>query len=240
MNALEKFMKTQGGTKGLFKNVLKKIPGLNTILAGLFAINDIKSLLANPVDGEGKPLSKELVNIEVGKIVAGALGGILGGFIGTIVAGGPWGTILGALGGDFLFKKIIEVFPDAAGALGSAITPFFESTPTESTPTESVPSVKGNDIMSFGDNTTGYGKRTLFGPEGAIQLNNKDTVVAGTNLGGGSNSQSVSPSIDLKPLIERMAAVENILTQIFNKEGNVYLDGTKVGTAMAVSTYRVQ
>jgi hypothetical protein len=51
-------MKTQGGTKGLFKNVLKKIPGLNTILTGLFAINDIKSLLANPVDGEGKPLSK--------------------------------------------------------------------------------------------------------------------------------------------------------------------------------------
>jgi len=28
----------------------------------------------------------------------------------------------------------------------------------------------------------GYGKRTLFGPEGAIQLNNKDTVIAGTNL----------------------------------------------------------
>jgi hypothetical protein len=29
---------------------------------------------------------------------------------------------------------------------------------------------------------SGYGKRTLFGPEGAIQLNNKDTVIAGTDL----------------------------------------------------------
>jgi len=43
-------------------------------------------------------------------------------------------------------------------------------------------SSKGNDIMSPGDGSSGYGKRTLFGPEGAIQLNNKDTVIAGTNL----------------------------------------------------------
>ena len=42
--------------------------------------------------------------------------------------------------------------------------------------------VKGNDIMSSGDGSSGYGKRTLFGPEGAIQLNNKDTVIAGTDL----------------------------------------------------------
>ena len=28
----------------------------------------------------------------------------------------------------------------------------------------------------------GYGKRTLMAPEGAISLNDKDTVIAGTNL----------------------------------------------------------
>jgi len=37
--------------------------------------------------------------------------------------------------------------------------------------------IMGDDVMS-----PGYGKRTLFGPEGAIQLNNKDTVIAGTDL----------------------------------------------------------
>ena len=37
--------------------------------------------------------------------------------------------------------------------------------------------MKGNDVMS-----PGYGKRTLMGPEGAIALNDKDTVIAGTNL----------------------------------------------------------
>ena len=35
---------------------------------------------------------------------------------------------------------------------------------------------KGDYVMS------GYGKRTLLLPEGAIALNNKDTVIAGTNL----------------------------------------------------------
>ena len=42
--------------------------------------------------------------------------------------------------------------------------------------------LKGDDIMSPGQNASGYGNRTLMGPEGAIALNNKDTVIAGTNL----------------------------------------------------------
>ena len=42
--------------------------------------------------------------------------------------------------------------------------------------------MKGDDVLSPGKGTGGYGDRTLFGPEGAIQLNNKDTVIAGTDL----------------------------------------------------------
>jgi len=96
---------------------------------------------------------------------------------------------------------------------------------------------KGDDVVS-----PGYGKRTLLAPEGAIDLNNKDTVIAGTNLGGGSNqsANSSSPSINLSPLIERMSAVENLLSQILSKEGTVFLDGNKVGTAMAMGTYKTQ
>lgn len=44
--------------------------------------------------------------------------------------------------------------------------------------------MKANDMVMSGDGGGGYGKRTLLGPEGAIQLNNKDTVIAGTNLFG--------------------------------------------------------
>ena len=43
-------------------------------------------------------------------------------------------------------------------------------------------STKANDMFSPGTGGSGYGSRTLFGPEGAIALNNKDTVIAGTDL----------------------------------------------------------
>ena len=35
----------------------------------------------------------------------------------------------------------------------------------------------------------GY-SRTMFGPEGAISFNDKDTIVAGTNLGGGGGNNN--------------------------------------------------
>jgi biotin operon repressor len=41
---------------------------------------------------------------------------------------------------------------------------------------------KGDDVFSPGGGGSGYGSRTLMGPEGAIQLNNKDSVIAGTDL----------------------------------------------------------
>ena len=52
---------------------------------------------------------------------------------------------------------------------------------------------KVNDMVMPGDGSSGYGKRTITGPEGAIQLNNKDTVIAGTNLFDSGN-KSKSPN----------------------------------------------
>lgn len=129
-----------------------------------------------------------------------------------------WGAITGFLG-----PFGIPVAIAGAAALVGLASKFF---------------TKGDDIVS-----PGYGKRTLLSPEGAITLNDKDTVIAGTNLGGGKDQQTLSSSstsINLTPLVERMSAVENLLTQILTKEGSVYLDGTKVGTAMAMSTYKTQ
>jgi len=53
-----------------------------------------------------------------------------------------------------------------------------------------------------------------------------DIVVGGTSLSGGGNDEV---TMLLKELVAAVKA-----------GGNVYLDGTKVGTAMNVSTYRVQ
>ena len=99
---------------------------------------------------------------------------------------------------------------------------------------------KGNDIMSPGNNTSGYGERTLFGPEGAIQLNNKDTVIAGTNLFDGT-AQATSPSvsINMAPLVNEMQAVKAVLVQILNKDSNVYMDGAKVGKGINMAKTKI-
>jgi hypothetical protein len=97
---------------------------------------------------------------------------------------------------------------------------------------------KGDDVMSEG----GYGKRTLLAPEGAIKLNDKDTIIAGTNLGGGEGTQAPvsSPSIDLSPLLAKMDQMNTILNQILSKEGTIMLDSTKVGTALNVGSTKMQ
>jgi hypothetical protein len=47
-----------------------------------------------------------------------------------------------------------------------------------------IKSQKADDLMS------GYGQRTLLAPEGTFALNNNDTVIAGTNLGGGRGGRN--------------------------------------------------
>ncbi len=49
---------------------------------------------------------------------------------------------------------------------------------------------KVDDMLSPGSGMAGYGDRVLTGPEGSFALNNKDTVIAGTNLGGGGSSKT--------------------------------------------------
>jgi hypothetical protein len=93
---------------------------------------------------------------------------------------------------------------------------------------------QGDDVMSPGGSGGGYGSRTLFGPEGAIQLNNKDTVIAGTNLFDKADDMTSSPkgslqiasnnssnSSDMKDLKDAMIAMAN-------RPVNVGIDGEKV------------
>ena len=54
-------------------------------------------------------------------------------------------------------------------------------------------------------------------------------------LVGEAGAEAVIP---LDKLMTEFKEMRAILTQIANREGNVYLDGTKVGKAMAMSTYK--
>ena len=87
--------------------------------------------------------------------------------------------------------------------------------------------LKGNDVMS-----QGYGKRTLMAPEGAIQLNDKDTVIAGTDLGGGTPAPSGGGSVNMAPLVAELQAIKTLLNTVLNKEGTISINGTTVATAI--------
>ena len=64
------------------------------------------------------------------------------------------------------------------------------------------------------------GGMVVSGPEGSIQLNKKDSIIAGTNLGGGNNNGGNS-SAELREL-------KNMVAAIANRPINVSIDGKKV------------
>jgi len=99
---------------------------------------------------------------------------------------------------------------------------------------------QGDDILSPGQNSSGYGNRVLLGPEGAISLNNKDTVIAGTNLFRGDDVIS-SPAGSVG--MGNTAILETLLERLIGsveKGSTIVLDGKKVGEALVVSSYRMQ
>ena len=86
---------------------------------------------------------------------------------------------------------------------------------------------KGDDIMSPG----GYGSRTLMGPEGSIALNNKDTVIAGTNLfpkeRGGERNTSTS-------VILSDAQIQKIANAVRDgaSRATINLDGDRISSRL--------
>jgi hypothetical protein len=89
----------------------------------------------------------------------------------------------------------------------------------------------------------------MLSPEGAIQFNDKDTIVAGTNLeGDGAKGDKEQPrtisqaSIDISPVVSELSALRaemsSILNKILAKEGAVYMDSNKVGKAQVLGSYK--
>ena len=99
---------------------------------------------------------------------------------------------------------------------------------------------KGDDIMSAGSNMSGYGSRTLMGPEGAIALNDKDTVIAGTNLFPKGNDIISGPagSVNMTSDNSRM---EMLLQKAINRPDPVIkMNGDRLGTAIGKYSYSTQ
>lgn len=113
-----------------------------------------------------------------------------------------------------------------------------------------------DDMVSPAPGGSGYGKRTLLGPEGAIQLNNKDTIIAGTDLFKADDMVS-SPAGNIKisqpaDNSKDIAELKGAITALASRPINVGIDGKKVieattgaqpntfGDATAKNSYKIQ
>ena len=102
---------------------------------------------------------------------------------------------------------------------------------------------KGDDVMSAGSNMSGYGSRTLMGPEGAIALNNKDTVIAGTNLFPKGNDVVSGPAGFNVQMPDNSEAKRTnaLLSKLINRPDPVIeMNGDRLGTAVGKYAYSTQ
>ena len=91
-----------------------------------------------------------------------------------------------------------------------------------------------DDMVSEG----GYGKRTLLAPEGAIKLNDKDTIIAGTNLGRTNpQPQQVMDNTALITAINRQTDV--IANKNYNPTLQTVIGGSVVATAATQNSYNL-
>lgn len=133
-------------------------------------------------------------------IVDGPLGAILNGISEMLKMTGIIYTVTGLIAGIYAGKMVAGLIQTIAKigvmlGLNTANAAAATAGATATTLGAALPIILGSvgliagaiaaltadDLMSA---PPGYGKRTLIGPEGAIQLNDKDTVIAGTNLFG--------------------------------------------------------
>jgi len=246
---LKSVIKGAGGwVKKLFKNLLK-MPVISGAIDALFAVGDINQAVKAGVSG------KDLQKL-VGQKALGTLGGVVGGvgmefLVNAILQGvgslipGLGNTLMGWIGtlispfvyslGSSLGKSLFEWGGDALGGdvpLGKMIMSL--GWPKEKSKPKNSKMKVGNDIMS----RPGYGDRVLLAPEGAIALNNKDTVIAGTKLFGDDVISSPKGSVGLgtAELVAELRAIRLLLS----KENGVYLDGSKVGVALTKGAYKLK
>ncbi len=107
-------------------------------------------------------------------VLMGSLLGVMGGLAAiqaTIALSSMATAIAKIFAGSFLAGPFgLPIALAGVAALGAAIAGISSLMST------------GDDVFSPGSSSGGYGNRMLSGPEGVISLNNKDTVIAGTNL----------------------------------------------------------
>lgn len=68
----------------------------------------------------------------------------------------------------------------------------------------------------------GY-SRMLTGPEGSVKINDKDTILTGTNLNNNKNNENYH---------NELKDIKNLLNVLIQKPQHIYLDGVRVGSVL--------
>ena len=85
----------------------------------------------------------------------------------------------------------------------------------------------------------GYGKRVILSPEGSIALNDRDSIVAGTNLGGGGDGGVVAAIANLTNAITRQPTPQFALSVAGEQIGTVIGKQQTTGTQQTINSYRL-
>ena len=95
-------------------------------------------------------------------------------------------------------------------------------------------------LSTMDDGVIGPGGETVVsGPKGSIKLNKDDSIVAGTNLFDKGNNQTISPTIDLTPMIAAINQVKASIDRLYSKDTSINMDGKKVGTTLTQGSYKL-
>jgi hypothetical protein len=98
--------------------------------------------------------------------------------------------------------------------------------------------VKGNDVFSPAQGGSGYGKRTLLAPEGAIQLNDKDNIIATTNPVKADDLMSAPKGtiqVSNKTAPKKEEKIQKVNTYV-----SLEMSGQKLGQAVHQDQYSIR
>jgi hypothetical protein len=96
---------------------------------------------------------------------------------------------------------------------------------------------KPDDMFMPGEKPpAGYGDRTIMTEEGTFALNNKDSIIAGTDLGqgGGSNGDSTRMANAIEVLVKQ----NQMLIELVAQGRVIEMDGAAVGKAVGLASVR--
>jgi hypothetical protein len=231
-SAQDKFNASVEHLKDLFTQVMDSLAPVFDTLASIVstvlpAINFLLSPLIEGFSLIGQGVSMFVKGLKEGKGPAIALAGVL-----AVMAAPLISSAIGAIFSTFAMIPLGLGIPLAAVAVAGLFSLLAKSK-SEATVNDGVFPAAGG---------SGYGKRVLTGPEGSIQLNDKDTVIAGTNLFGNDvksepgkstqmgNKGEIKVKSEGGDMSAVIAAINNLASRPINVKTSVQLNGKELAT----------